>query len=158
MTQLSLDPEANINLIMDLSKECFPDNSVLADLTAAQAILESRLEDSPPSALALKYNNLFGIKGYGTHRPNYINLPTHEYYRGQWTESDSLFAWNNDIEDSLAQHKQLFEEGTMDSPDRYKNLLTARSFSEAAGMLMTDGYATDPNYQKELLRIYEQYL
>lgn len=160
MTDLSqTDSDSNIDLIIDLASKCFPDNQVLADLTAVQAILESGLRDAPPSQLAWKYNNLFGIKGLGTGKvingklQNRISLPTHEYSPANgWVEVDQGFAVNATIEDSLEQHKQLLNR------PRYLSVLQAKTFVEAATQIRQDGYATDPHYSQLLIDIYNEYI
>jgi flagellum-specific peptidoglycan hydrolase FlgJ len=151
MSVLTDDPDHNIDLVCDLANECFPDNQILADLTATQAILESRLTYTP-SLLATKYNNLFGIKGEGTGIPRSVSLSTHEFYGGHMHVVPQPFANNATLEDSFAQHKKLF-----DLP-RYRNLYSAKTFEEAAHLIHQDGYATDPAYPKLLIDIYNEYV
>ena len=62
MTELSNNNKENIILVKKLAKEAYPKNKIMEDLTVCQAILESGLRGKAPSGLALKYNNLFGIK------------------------------------------------------------------------------------------------
>lgn len=144
---LTNDPQTNLKMIKQCSLEIYPNNVVLAQLTAAQAILESRLL-SDPSELALKYNNLFGIKGLGTAKTPSVVLPTHEYNpRDGWEEVQERFASNLNLEDSLKQHKLLLE------LPRYKAVQQAKSFSEAAREVYIAGYATDYRYPSELIAI-----
>jgi flagellum-specific peptidoglycan hydrolase FlgJ len=151
MTTLTSDSNSNIKLVISLSNNMYSDNQVLADLTSTQAILEAGLRNSPPSELAFKYNNLFGIKGIGTNGS--VLLPTHEYYpRTGIEEVDQQFAVNASIEDSLAQHKHLLE------LDRYASVLLATTFQDAALQIRLDGYATDPNYTQELIDVWNQYV
>ena len=161
---LTDDVEQNIELVISASRNCYPDHPVLADLTAAQAILESRLAGRP-SRLAVEFNNLFGIKGEGTGKiidgklKSKVLLPTKEYSPAHgYEEVDQGFAVNASIEDSILQHKELFENGTRDNPDRYRNLFTAKTFNEAAHMVQEDGYATDASYANKLLTIYNMYV
>lgn len=150
----------NLELIKQASSTCFTsEEHLLRDLTICQAILEGAILHSPPSKLALKYNNLFGIKGIGTglvvngKKLYSISMPTHEYYPSTgMQEVDCLFAVNNSIEDSLYQHKTLLE------LPRYSDLYTAKSFSNVAHYVHCDGYATDPHYPQLLIAIYNQYL
>ena len=154
MSSLGTDKQTNINLIKFAAEACYPDNNVLANLTAAQAILESGiLNDRGPSQLARIYNNLFGIKGTGTHDPSSILLPTHEYINGKWGSIQAKFAWNDTFEDSIEQHKEL-----LSRLSRYANLQTAQTLDEAAHMIRDDGYATDPNYPSLLIEIYNNHL
>lgn len=156
MGQLNTDNEKNIPLIKNLALKVYSGNQILADLTTAQAILESNLLGRVPSSLAYKYNNLFGIKGRGT--KGSVTLNTKEFIHGQFKTVSSTFAWNASIEDSLIQRKALLENGTRDKPDRYHNVLSAKTFEEAAQNIQKDGYATDPTYSKQLIDIYNKYL
>lgn len=159
MTNLTNDNDYNIDLVSDAAHKLYPDNPVLADLTTAQAILEGRLQPGKqPSELALKYNNLFGIKGHGT--AGSVVLPSPEYRgsNGKWETDNSNFAVNKNIEDSLEQHKELFENGTSDNPDRYDKVLEAKTFEEAAYAVQKAGYATDPGYANELISVYNEYI
>lgn len=149
MIILSQDPTKNIQLVKEAALKSYPTNTILAMLTASQAILESNLTGHP-SGLALYYNNLFGIKGKGTHGS--IMLPTHEYVDNHMVTVNAAFAYNNTIDDSFEQHKQVL------TLERYKNLESATTFEQAAHMIQKDGYATDPNYPNELISIYNKYL
>ena len=150
---LSSTPSVNIATIKKLALQVANGNQVLADLTAAQAILESNLEGKP-SMLAFKYNNLFGIKGSGT--AGSVSLPTTEYIKGKKESVMQQFAANTNIEDSLQQHNNLFKNGTSDNPLRYTKVLKATTFEEAAQAVQAAGYATDPNYSKELIAVYNR--
>lgn len=151
MARLTTIIKTNIQLVKDLAKKSFPNNPILADMTAVQAILEAGLRRSPPSKLAYEHNNLFGIKGKGT--AGSVNMMTHE-----WSEKTGMveimqpFAKNISVEDSFAQHNKLF-----DLP-RYQNLKMAKTFEEAARLIRLDGYATDPNYTLLLIEVYNQYV
>ncbi len=149
---LTNDSAQNLQLIKLLSLRAFPENQVLAEITAAQAILESRLH-GVPSKLAKDYNNLFGIKGLGTHKPAQILMNTQEHSNSQgWFEVHTGFAWNNTLEDSLEQHGRLL------NLPRYKRVKEAADFVTAAKMLVACGYATDPGYANKLIKIKLQYL
>lgn len=145
---LTLDPIKNIQTVKDASNTCYPNNPILADLTACQAILESNLLGHP-SALAFHYNNLFGIKGAGTHGS--IILPTKEYINDHTITVKAAFAFNDTVEDSFNQHMRLLTQ------QRYINLQTATSFEEAANMIREDGYATDPSYSQSLIDLHNKY-
>src|SRR5258708_34267808 len=83
MSKLTADVNSNIVLIKQLAHDIFPDKPLMAALTVSQAILEGALLKSPPSTLAFKYCNLFGMKpGFirtGTAIPGIVELPTNEY-------------------------------------------------------------------------------
>lgn len=156
MSSLSIDNSLNIKLIQKLATQAYQGNKVLADLTTAQAILESNLLGKVPSQLAFKYNNLFGIKGKGT--KGSVNLPTTEHIQGKDVRILAPFAWNSTVEDSIEQRKKLFQNGTSDKPNRYFKVLSAQTFEEAAHAVREAGYATDPTYPQQLIKIYNTYL
>lgn len=154
--QLTSDPKTNIDSIVKAAYSVNPNNSVLADLSACQAILESNLTGKP-SQLASKYNNLFGIKGTGTGKiidgkfKNRVNLPTSEYYPSRGTiKVDQFFAVNASLEDSFEQHKSLFERLS-----RYSKVLQATTIEDATVLVHKAGYATDPKYPAKLMQIYK---
>ena len=149
----SNDPVYNVNLAYQIAGELF-NNPILARLAAAQAILESGL-DSRPSKLAVTYSNLFGIKGQGD--LGSIAMPTTEYVEGKARACTASFAWNSSVEKSFQQYHDLLSKGTSDNPDRYRNLWSVTDFNNAAELIVTDGYATDPNYTKELIRVDKRY-
>lgn len=158
MTTLTDNPVTNIVLLKRLADEAYHTNRILADMTIVQGILEGGLRNSPPSQLALKYNNLFGIKGTGT--KGFINLPTMEFIKGNWVRvvpknqiiNSNSFAWNASVEDSIAQHKKLL------SKPRYAKVALAKTFEEAATEIWLAGYATDPKYPALLMGVYKQYV
>lgn len=159
MTVLSAtNSRQNIEVVKHLCTNHYKDMPLFASLTTAQAILESGLRQAPPSSLALKYNNLFGIKGTGTGiivngiLKTFVSLPTHEFYRGEMREISQLFAVNSTIEESIAQHSKIL------SLPRYANLKTAKTFEEIAKFIYEDGYATDPGYPQELIAVYNMYV
>lgn len=157
MSKLSaVDSDYNIALVINLSNESWPNNPILASLTATQAILEGALQRVPPSSLALNHNNLFGQKP-GHLVPNgtdgVVTLSTTEYSTGgtKYTVQSEFIA-NKEIEDSFEQRKLLFK------LPRYDNLATCKTFEEAAVLVQQDGYATDPNYSNLLCEIYSKYI
>lgn len=121
----------------------------MADIAAAQAILESRLSGKP-SKLASDYNNYFGIKGKGT--AGSASMGTQEYIAGKMRGTKAAFAANKTAQDSFLQHKNL-----MNNP-RYANVLASKTPEEAAVALQRAGYATDPNYAKSLIHVLNTYV
>ncbi len=149
---LTNDPGQNLQMVKLLCLRAFPGQQVLAEISAAQAILESRLSGIP-SLLASKYNNLFGIKGTGTHKPPSTWLETQEYSNHSgWLDVQQGFAWNNCVEDSIQQHSELLNH------PRYLRVKEAKDFCTAAQALVDAGYATDPSYARQLVKIQIQYL
>lgn len=159
MSTLSLDPTKNIQLVKTLATQIYGGNQVLADLTVAQAILESDLSNpKKPSDLAFKYNNLFGIKERGT--AGTITLPTTEYIHGKPQKVMGTFAYNKSIEDSIEQRKTLFQQGTHAHPNNYFKVLSAQTFEDAAKALTTapEPFATNPHYAQLLISVYNEYI
>lgn len=156
MTILTKDSQVNLSLVKEAVKACFVKYPLLQQLSQCQAILEAGLLQSPPSKLALQFNNLFGMKSgklikEGT--AGVIKLPTKEFLNGKWVTVMAPFLSNTCIEDSFKQHEKLLSE-----LDRYDNLFNAKSFEEVALLIKQDGYATDPKYPVLLMQIYKKYV
>lgn len=119
---------------------------VPASITLGQIMLESGGSYSGGlSALAYKYNNLFGMKGSGT--SGSVVMSTRE--EGQGTVN-AKFASYNSVADSIEAHGQLL------ATDRYtqytKNATTVREYAEG---IKKGGYATDSSYVDKLMSIIE---
>lgn len=129
-------------VIMDMQK-----TGILASLTAAQAILESGWGRSE---LAVKANNLFGIKG--SYNGQSYTVKTKEYVNGKWIMVDAAFrkypSWQEGVNDH--SHKFL----TM---DRYANLRGCKDYKLACKYVYEDGYATGIDYTPKLIQIIERY-
>ncbi len=120
-------------------------NPVLADLQAAQAILESGLASSKPSDLAVESKNLFGIKGKGTDGSKKYSTTEFEGSTSKKVMAD--FAVNKSLADSFQQHTSLIQRV-------YPDATKAKSFEEAARAVKRGGYASDPDYTQKLIDIY----
>jgi len=143
---LGIDAQKNIRAVAQAATNVFGNNSVLRDLSVAQAVLESGLTGKP-SALATQYNNLYGIKGHGTAgsavmRTREVSGAGASYY------TNAGFAANHSLEDSVAQHAELM------GRTRYQGVMTAKSLEEAAIAVQRAGYATDPQYAAKLIAIH----
>ena len=148
---LSQNRDERIRQVVDAAKRTYPDQPHMAKLAAAQALLESGIASSRgPSGLARDHNNLFGIKGRGT--AGTVNMRTREVYGGQSVSIRDGFAKNATVEDSFQQHKNLM------SRSRYRRVLGSQSFEQAAHEVRQAGYATDPNYSRSLISVYNQHL
>lgn len=148
---LSQNRDERIRQVVDAAKRTYPDQPHMAKLAAAQALLESGIASSRgPSGLARDHNNLFGIKGRGT--AGSVNMRTREVYGGQSVTIRDGFAKNATVEDSFQQHKNLM------SRSRYRRVLGSQSFEQAAHEVRQAGYATDPNYSRSLISVYNQHL
>ena len=151
ISALSQNKDERIQQVVDAAKRTYPDQPHLAKLAAAQALLESGIASSRgPSGLARDHNNLFGIKGQGT--AGSVNMRTREVYNGQSVSIRDGFAKNATVEDSFQQHKNL-----MNKP-RYRSVVSSQSFEQAAHEVKRSGYATDPNYSRSLISVYNQHL
>ena len=122
-----------------------PGNPVMAQLAAAQAVLESGIGTGRVSRLARDANNLFGIKGTGD--AGSVTMRTREVRGGVSGMEDAQFAAFSTPEGSLLRHAELM------GRDRYRAVASAQTFEEAARAVQAAGYATDPNYANALIRI-----
>lgn len=125
---------------------------LLPSITIAQACLESNYGQSD---LAQKYNNLFGVKG--TSKTTSAVMTTKEYTNGKWVTVKARFQIYDSYEASIRAHNRLFQEGTTWNKNQYKDVLNAKNYSEQAKALVTDGYATDPDYATKLTNLIEQF-
>ncbi len=151
ISALSQNKDERIQQVVDAAKRTYPDQPHMAKLAAAQALLESGIASSRgPSGLARDHNNLFGIKGQGT--AGSVNMRTREVYNGQSVSIRDGFAKNATVEDSFQQHKNLMNKS------RYRRVLGSQSFEQAAQEVKQAGYATDPNYSRSLISVYNQHL
>lgn len=150
MSLSPIDINYNIKVVRQLANKVYPDNKILADMTLVQAILEGALWKAPPSSLALKYNNLFGIKGKGT--KGSVQLMTKEFYGGQMHDVKQSFAYNATVEDSVLQHRRVLD------LSRYAKVGTSKTFDEAAKAIHAGGYATDNKYPQLLIDTYNKWV
>lgn len=120
---------------------------ILASLTAAQALLESR---HGTSGLTKKANNLFGIKG--SYNGMSVTMKTREVINGETIYVPAAFRAYNSWEESIANHSALFTNNS-----RYSNLVGETNYVTAATNVQKDGYATDPNYASSLISIIRAY-
>ena len=120
---------------------------ILASLTASQALIESNKGNS---GLAVKANNLFGIKG--KYNGQYVTMPTTEYYNGVKTRVNAEFRKYPSWADSIADHSALFNRSS-----RYSNLRGCTDYKLACKYVKDDGYATSPTYTSTLTKTIENY-
>jgi hypothetical protein len=88
-------------------------------------------------------NNVFGLKGNGS------SVNTKEFYGGQWVTIKASFIDFPTV-DSCVHY--LVTRWYKDWKG-YKGINNAKNIEEAARMLVSAGYATDPNYANKLLKI-----
>lgn len=122
--------------------------NILPSLTIAQAILES---NSGKSQLAIKGNNLFGIKADSRWTGKKINFPTKEYIKGKEITVNAYFRAYDSFADSVEDHTKFL------LTKRYEKVRSSKDYKEAAHEIWKAGYATDPKYPNKLISIIKQY-
>lgn len=141
-----------IKTIGPIAQKVDQDYSLLPSITIAQACLES---DYGQSELSQKYNNLFGVKSAN---PNVSKvLTTKEFVNGKWERVKARFQVYDSYEASIRAHARLFQVGTTWNPKQYEHVLAAKDYKTQAHALVTDGYATDPDYADKLINLIEQF-
>jgi hypothetical protein len=90
--------------------------------------------------------NAFGLKGSGTERE------TKEFINGQWVTIKAGFLDFPDLQTCVAY---LVDRWYRDYK-RFKGVNRAGSPEECARLLVTEGYATDPQYAEKLIRIMKE--
>ena len=118
-----------------------------AAVTIAQAIDESAWGNSQ---LAAKYHNLFGIKGVGP--AGSVDLPTSEFYNGQWVNIDAPFRVYHNVAESIADHAELLA-----TSGYYQRAMADRAVPDAFANDLTGVYATDPDYGATIIAIMKLY-
>ena len=142
--------KAFINKIGPIAKSVDKSYDLLPSITVAQACLESNYGQS---ALAQKYNNLFGVKG--TNPNTSAILSTQEYVKGK--RINARFQIYDSYEASIRAHAELFQKGTSWNGKQYRHVVTAKNYQNQAHALVQDGYATDPNYADKLINLIKQF-
>jgi flagellum-specific peptidoglycan hydrolase FlgJ len=84
-------------------------------------------------------------------------LKTQEFYNGEWVTINGRFAVYEDVGASMRAHSLLLVNGTSWNPNQYARVLAATNYQQAAQALVQDGYATDPDYAKKIIRVVETY-
>lgn len=125
-------------------------SGILASLTIAQAILESRWGKS---GLTVGANALFGIKATSAWKGKVYNCKTKECYDGKnCTVVDGCFRAYSSWEDSIKDHSAF-----LTGLSRYSAVVGETDYKKACKAIHAAGYATDPNYANKLINIIEQY-
>ncbi len=135
-TQSSFLDKIKPYVLQDMAK-----TKILASLTASQALIESNKGNS---GLAVKGNNLFGIKG--AYEGQSVQMLTTEYYNGVAHKVYANFRKYPSWAESISDHSALFN-----SKERYKNLRNCQDYEEACINVKKDGYATSPTYTQTLI-------
>lgn len=138
-----------IEYIAPLAVKYMRQERILASLTIAQAILES---DSGKSELAIKANNLFGLKVNSTWKGDVYYKKTKDFKNGQWIEGTAAFYKFPSWEACIEYRSSVF----LKRP-QYKPLWGVLGYKEACRIIWECGYATDPNYPQKLIELIEKY-
>ena len=140
---------------MDFIKEIAPYatkymklEGILASLTIGQAIVES---DFGKSELAIKANNLFGIKASKTWDGPVYEKKSKEFVDGELIEVLAPFCKFKSLEECIEYRSSIF----LRKP-RYAKLWGVTDYKEACRIIYESGYATDPNYPEKLIQVIEE--
>jgi flagellum-specific peptidoglycan hydrolase FlgJ len=120
---------------------------VPAAVTIAQAIDESGWGQS---ALAIRDNNLFGIKGTGPAGTDM--LPTREFQNGQYVSVTAPFRVYHNVAESITDHGKLLATHSV-----YQHAMADRHLPDAFATDLTGVYATDPHYGASLIALMKLY-
>ncbi len=118
---------------------------ILPSIVIGQAILESNFGTSK---LYLDANNPFGVKG--TYNGSSVVFQTLENINGKNVYQSANFRKYPTVKDAVDDYYQVVSQKfiTQDNIQSYRRL---------AEMLQNNGYATDPNYAKKLIRTIVKY-
>lgn len=125
---------------------------LLASIRIAQACLESA---DGTSELAVKANNLFGIKASAPWTGTKYAKESYEWVDGMKQLHTSDFRRYDTWEDSIKDHAN-FITSTPRRIEFYGKAIAAQTYIGQAGGL-TGTYATDPEYGAKLIKIIEEY-
>ncbi len=142
-----MDQQVLQNLI-ESAKEVYPDSEIMQRVVVTQGIHESGMHrPRGASQLAIRCNNLFGIKGKGNAGSK--SFPTWEHIDGKDIQVQADFAAYLDHQSCFEAHRNLMNK------KRYAPVLASETVSEAFVQLRLCGYATDRNYSVRLQQVYD---
>ena len=140
-----MKPADFIDLIKEAVIESYYKYGVLPSIAIAQAAVESAWGERSIS------NNIFGIKADVAWKgPTEAKL-TRECLNGVWISVFADFRAYDSIQDSIDDH------GKFLTKERYRKVLSAKDYKQAAIEISKAKYATDPAYSKLLIKIIEKY-
>lgn len=141
------DKEAFFEALLPAAIESEKKYGVPAELTLAQAALESGWAASPIGGY-----NIFGIKGTGP--AGKTSVSTKEFYDGKWVNVKDGFAKYHNFAEAMERHGKLFHNGYYDKAVNQ----FARDRNTYAFIDNIQGiYATDPRYSQKIKAIIEDY-
>jgi flagellum-specific peptidoglycan hydrolase FlgJ len=136
-----------------------------ASLKLAQMLIEGGYSSKNPngSKLVTEANNPFGIKYFGEGVPNRVQKWDELVYSKQWVSviddcggSKCKFVKFKGIWHAFRFHSE-FMVGTADKPSHYASFVTTGDWRDWINALMKGKYATNTNYDKQLIQIIEKY-
>lgn len=141
----------------------YKESGVLASVTLAQAILESGWGKSE---LAQKANNMFGMKtslSGNTWSGSVWKGDVYTKRTAEYTSSNKKyyitanFRKYNSVASSIADHSAYLTGAMNGSKKRYAGLTSTTSYTKQLTIIKNGGYATSPNYAKDLGAIIQRY-
>ena len=149
-----IEKDKFLGLASELARESFLETGLSAAIQTAQSIWETGWGQSvgvDKYTGQISYN-LFGIKGKGP--AGSVTIRTWEVYNGVRYNVDDEFRAYNSIAENWRDYNAFLLEGHA----RYQIVRDVKHDStQAAWALSRAGYATDPNYATNLIRLIEQY-
>lgn len=124
---------------------------ISAALIIAQAALESAWGGSQ---LAVRANNLFGVKGRGS--AGSVTMPTTEFVNGRPVTVNAAFRAYRNWGESVDDHAALLTGGVSWNPGLYRGAVGVDGRT-AARAVAAAGYATDPGYAAKLIGLMDAY-
>lgn len=152
--QAVIEKDKFLGVASDIARESFLNTGLSAAIQTAQSIWETGWGQSvgvDKYTGQLSYN-LFGIKGKGP--AGSVTMRTWEVYNGIRYNVDDEFRAYNSIAESWVDYNEFLLEGH----SRYQIVKDVKYDStQVAWALSRAGYATDPTYATNLIRLIEQY-
>lgn len=145
---------ANEDFLSAIKQGCLDgwlSHAILPSISGAQAILESNWGKSK---LALKANNLFGIKG--EYNGESLTVETKEFVNKVFKIVDATFRKYPSWSESITDHSAFFT-STEWRKTNYAAVVGETDYKKAAQALSDAGYATDPDYPAKLIKLIETY-
>lgn len=132
------------------------ENNILSSQIISQSILESNWNRSE---LAVKANNLFGIKkGSDWHGDIYTIRTSEQDSNGRVFYIDADFRKFKSIDECVESLCHKLTHGTgWEAYNRYQAVIGEKDYKKATEALVKAGYATDINYARKLDDIIERY-
>jgi len=140
--------QSQINFINSISPQAradFKRSGVLPSITIAQGILESGWGSHAPG------DNLFGVEWTAGCGFDFVEVPTKEFYGGEYHTIMARFRSYNSFADSVADHTNIL------MLSRYDRVRGVKDYKNQAQYIKICGYATDPNYPSSLINLIECY-